>query len=87
MEAATRVAREKGNAVLGEVLYDLAIIRGHAGKRDEALTALAEAIITNPNLKASASQDPDLVPLREMPEYAVMVEKSSLQAKPGEEEP
>jgi len=43
-----------------EVLYDLAVIRLAAGKKDAALSALAKAIKLNPKLKKQAKEDKDL---------------------------
>jgi len=48
-----------------EVLYDLAIIRAWAGKKDAALEALQKAVTLNPGLKKGAATDQDLAPLRE----------------------
>jgi uncharacterized Ntn-hydrolase superfamily protein len=43
-----------------ELLYDLAVIRLAAGKRNEALLALADALRLNPKLKKQAAADHDL---------------------------
>jgi len=43
-----------------EVLYDLAVIRLSAGKKEAALTALQKAIDLNPKLKKQAKGDQDL---------------------------
>lgn len=47
-----------------ELIYDLAVIRLAAGKRDEALPALEKALKLNPKLKAQARVDKDLDALR-----------------------
>ena len=52
-----------------EVLYDLAVIRLAAGKREEALDALADALRLNPKLKAQARADGDLGGLRALPRF------------------
>ncbi|HSN92041.1 MAG TPA: DUF1028 domain-containing protein [Anaeromyxobacteraceae bacterium] len=48
----------------GEVLYDLAVIRLAAGRRAEAVEALAKALAANPKLRAQARGDGDLAGLR-----------------------
>jgi uncharacterized Ntn-hydrolase superfamily protein len=63
-ERAARLAPENP-----EVLYDLAVIRLAAGKKDEALDALAEALRLNPKLKTQARTDGDLAGLRTLPRY------------------
>jgi len=47
-----------------ELLYDLAVIRLAAGRRAEALAALAKALQLNPKLKKQAGADKDLTALR-----------------------
>jgi uncharacterized Ntn-hydrolase superfamily protein len=47
-----------------EMLYDLAVIRLAAGKRDESMQALEKAILLNPKLKVQATKDRDLENLR-----------------------
>ncbi len=47
-----------------EVLYDLAVIRLAAGKKDEALEALEKALTLNPKLKKQARVDNDLAALK-----------------------
>jgi uncharacterized Ntn-hydrolase superfamily protein len=47
-----------------EMLYDLAVIRLAAGKRDESIQALKKAILLNPKLKMQATGDKDLDDLR-----------------------
>lgn len=57
-------AAEKQQAVLPEVLYDLAVIRLAAGDRENAKKALDRALALNPKLKAQADKDPDLERMR-----------------------
>jgi len=56
-----------------EVLYDLAIIRAWAGKRDAALEALEKAVTLNPGLKKGAPADQDLAPLQGEEEFSRIV--------------
>lgn len=55
-----------------EVLYDLAVIRLAAGKDQEALEALTNAIALNPKLKAQARGDSDLLQLRTREEFETL---------------
>ena len=48
-----------------EALYDLAVIRLAAGKKDAALEALRKALKLNPKLKSQARSDSDLESLRQ----------------------
>jgi len=57
-----------------ELLYDLAVIRLAAGKRAEALDALARALRLNPKLKKQASADSDLEALRNDAAYKKLIE-------------
>lgn len=68
MERASKLAPENP-----EVSYDLAVIRGAAGDRAGALTALEAAIRTNPKLKKQAREDRDLDPIRNDPRFARLV--------------
>ena len=52
-----------------EVLYDLAVIRLAAGKRQAAIEALEKALRLNPNLKQQAVGDGDLEGLRDDPVF------------------
>jgi uncharacterized Ntn-hydrolase superfamily protein len=70
MERTTATAREAGSGVLPEVLYDLAVIRVHAGQPAEALAALEEAVSANPKLARAAREDPDLEALQELEGFA-----------------
>ncbi len=56
-----------------ELIYDLAVVRLAAGKRAEAMTALAKALKLNPNLKKQAAVDKDLDALRGDPAFQAMI--------------
>jgi len=56
-----------------EVLYDLAVIRLAAGKKDLALKALDKAISLNPKLKKQAQGDTDLYNLKNDPEFIKII--------------
>ncbi len=56
-----------------EVLYDLAVIRLAAGKRDASIKALEKAILLNPNLKKQAVGDNDLESLNDDPNFKKIV--------------
>lgn len=68
MERTARLAPENA-----EVLYDLAVIRLAAGKRDEALEALEKALTINPNLRQQAADDDDFAGLRDNPTFRDLV--------------
>lgn len=70
------VAQERAaklGANVAEVIYDLAVIRLAAGKRAEALEALARALQMNPKLKTQAGRDHDLDALRDDPGFQKLV--------------
>ncbi len=50
---------------LGAVLYNLAGVRAAQGRSDDAIELLKEALPMRPDMKAGASTDPDLAPLRD----------------------
>jgi len=56
-----------------EVLYDLAVIRLSADKKDAAIEALKKAIKLNPNLKKQAIGDNDLKNLHDDPEFIKLI--------------
>ncbi len=56
-----------------ELLYDLAVIRTAAGRKEEAVKALAKALSSNPKLKQQARNDKDLEQLKSMKEYQEIV--------------
>jgi uncharacterized Ntn-hydrolase superfamily protein len=72
LEAQERAAQL--GADIPEVIYDLAVIRLAAGKRAEALTALADALRKNPKLKVQASRDEDLAALRGDPAFQRLIQ-------------
>jgi tetratricopeptide (TPR) repeat protein len=58
---------------LGAVLYNLAGVRAKQGRLDEAIELLKEALPMRPDMKAGASTDPDLAPLRDDARFKEMV--------------
>lgn len=58
-----------------ELLYDLAVIRLAAGKKTEALSALAKALKKNPKLRKQATNDKDLKELQSSVEFQKIVTK------------
>jgi uncharacterized Ntn-hydrolase superfamily protein len=72
LEAQERAAQL--GADVPEVIYDLAVIRLAAGKRAEALVALADALRKNPKLKVQASKDEDLASLRGDPAFQRLIQ-------------
>jgi hypothetical protein len=50
--------------VAGMAAYSLACARAVAGRTEDAVRTLAEAIALNPDVRANADRDPDLEPLR-----------------------
>jgi uncharacterized Ntn-hydrolase superfamily protein len=58
---------------VGEVLYDLAVIRLANDDKDGAISALESALELNPNLKQQAGQDGDLDGLREDSRFLALV--------------
>lgn len=56
-----------------EVLYDLAVIRLAAGKRDSAIDALRSALTSNPKLKTQAKDDKDLAALSADPRFVELL--------------
>lgn len=71
MEHAGKIAPENP-----EVLYDLAVIRLAAGKIDDALKVLEEALTLNPKLKKQASGDNDLKGLHKNPKFNRLIEEN-----------
>jgi len=83
MEKTTATAREVGSEVLPEVLYDLAVVRAHAGQPDAALAALEEAVSSNPKLARAAREDPDLESVRDLERFAEVFGEDSPEKDPG----
>lgn len=59
--------------VHGTAAYNLACVRAHQGRLDEAMENLQEAMQLRPDMKTAASSDPDLAPLRDDPRYQELV--------------
>jgi hypothetical protein len=57
----------------GMASYNLACAQARAGRADEALAALADAITRNPDVRANAERDPDLTALREAGQLAAVL--------------
>ena len=57
-----------------ELLYDAAVIRLAAGKKNSAVDALIKAISINPKLKQSALKDGDLKGLRDNKRFLEFIE-------------
>jgi len=55
-----------------KILYDHACILAGAGRPDEALVALSNALARAPQLKATARADTDFVPLRASPRFIAL---------------
>ncbi|MDP2209041.1 MAG: DUF1028 domain-containing protein [Bacteroidota bacterium] len=70
MEHAEKIAPENP-----EVLYDLAVIRLAAGKKEDALKALEKALTLNPKLKKQASGDNDLKDLYKETKFKRLIEE------------
>lgn len=60
-----------------EVLYDLAVIRLAAGKKEDALKAIEKALTLNPKLKKQASSDNDLKDLHKNPKFKSLIEEKN----------
>jgi Flp pilus assembly protein TadD len=56
-----------------EVLYDLAVIYLAAGRENDALTALGQAVTLNPKLRSQAAGDSDLAGLKGNPKFEGLV--------------
>jgi uncharacterized Ntn-hydrolase superfamily protein len=61
---AVALAEAHAPGMLGEVVYDLAVILEANGRREEALAAVQRAIRLNPRLREQALRDKDLEALR-----------------------
>lgn len=55
--------------VMATAIYNLACARAYQGRLDDAIAALEEALRLRPEMKASATTDDDLAPLRDDPRF------------------
>ena len=58
----------------GEALYNLACFYAASGQADQALALLPEALRLQPDVVEWSKEDPDLVPLHELPAYQALYE-------------
>lgn len=63
----------KRDAAAAHIHYGLAATRARLGALESALQSLARALELQPNLRVRAQHDPDLVPLRNEPEYERLI--------------
>jgi len=75
VEAAVSEMREVSAPplALGAVLYNLAGVRATQGRLDDAIQLLKEALPMRPDMKAGASTDPDLAPLRDEARFKELI--------------
>ena len=59
--------------VAGMAAYSLACAQSVAGRTEDAVRTLAEAIALNPDVRANADRDPDLEPLRDSGQLAAIL--------------
>jgi hypothetical protein len=57
----------------GMASYNLACVQARAGRPEDALAALTEAVGLNPDVRANAARDPDLAALRDSGRLAAML--------------
>jgi len=57
----------------GDAAYNLACLHAHAGRREEAVALLEQAIAVNPHLVEWSQKDADLDGIREEPGYLALV--------------
>ena len=62
---------------LGAALYNLSLARVAGGRHDEAIALLEEALPMRPDIRAAASEDADLAPLRSDPRFQAMLGEPS----------
>lgn len=74
-EGAAADMREAGAPpiVLGAVLYNLACVRAHQSRNDEAIDLVREALPLRPDIRDFAPGDPDLGDLREDPRFKALI--------------
>jgi len=63
----------KRDAAAAHIHYGLAATRARLGALEAALQSLGRALELQPNLRVRAQHDPDLVPLRNEPEYENLI--------------
>jgi tetratricopeptide (TPR) repeat protein len=63
----------KRDAAAAHIHYGLAATRARLGALESALQSLGRALELQPNLRVRAQHDPDLVPLRNEPEYEQLI--------------
>jgi tetratricopeptide (TPR) repeat protein len=63
----------KRDAAAAHIHYGLAATRARLGALESALQSLGRALELQPNLRVRAQHDPDLVPLRNEPEYERLI--------------
>ena len=63
----------KRDAAAAHIHYGLAATRARLGAVESALQSLGRALELQPNLRVRAQHDPDLVPLRNEPEYERLI--------------
>lgn len=68
----------KRDATAAHIHYGLAATRARLGALESALQSLGRALELQPNLRVRAQHDPDLVPLRNEPEYERLIFASRL---------
>jgi hypothetical protein len=68
----------KRDAAAAHIHYGLAATRARLGALESALQSLGRALELQPNLRVRAQHDPDLVPLRNEPEYEQLIFASRL---------
>ena len=68
----------KRDAAAAHIHYGLAATRARLGALESALQSLGRALELQPNLRVRAQHDPDLIPLRNEPEYERLIFASRL---------
>jgi hypothetical protein len=70
---ATAAGLDAPAAARGMASYNLACVQARAGRPDDALAALTEAVGLNPDVRANAARDPDLAGLRDSGRLATVL--------------
>jgi tetratricopeptide (TPR) repeat protein len=69
-EAVPEMREASSNPLVhGTALYNLACVRAHQGRLDEAIDNLQQAFSMRPEMKAAAAKDSDLASLRDDPRF------------------